>query len=120
MEVPELYHQLMILRFLFGLMLNLMLKCLNVTNPHIKLTKQLFTLPHTQQLFNHTDASTLDLIMNKEVELKILFLLLLILMELELLPLNTTKLTIKIKNGSSMIETGLSITDLIQTRELIH
>jgi len=58
--------------------------------------------------------------MNKEVELKILFLLLLILMELELLPLNTTKLTIKIKSGSLMIETGLSITDLIQTRESIH
>lgn len=120
MVVLEPFPQLTILRSHFGLMLNLTLKCLNVTNLHIKLIKQKFTLHHIPQPFNHIDASTLDHTTNKEVEQKILFSLLLMLMELEPLQLNTIKLMIKIKNGSSMIETGVFIMDHIQKWELIH
>lgn len=76
MEVLEPFPQLMISRFLYGQMLNLMLKCLNVMNLHIKLIKQQSTLLLTLQPYNHIDASTLDHITNKEVELKISFLLL--------------------------------------------
>lgn len=43
----------------------------------------------------------------------------LVLMELELSLSSTSKLTIRINNGSSMIETGLSITELIHNLELI-
>jgi hypothetical protein len=80
-------------------------------NPHTKLTKQLSTQLHIQQLYNHINVSFLDHITNKEVELKTLSLLQLTLMEQEPLLLNTFKLKIKIKNGFSMIETGLFIMD---------
>lgn len=68
MVVPEPYPQLMISRSHFGQTLNSRLKCLNVTYPHIKLTKVLFILPHTLLLFNHIDVSSLDHITNKDQE----------------------------------------------------
>jgi hypothetical protein len=40
-------------------------------------------------------------------------------MELELSLSSTTRLMIRINNGSSMIETGLSITELIHNLELM-
>ena len=68
MVVPEPYPQSMISKFLSGLILNSRLKWSNVTSPHIKLIKQLFTLLNTLPLFNHIDASFSDLIMNKVLE----------------------------------------------------
>ena len=69
MVVPELFLQSMISKFHFGLISNSRLKCLNVMSPHIKLIKQLSILPHTQQPSNQIDASFLDLITNKDLEL---------------------------------------------------
>jgi len=67
MEEPKLSLQLMISKFLFGLTLNSRSKWSNAMSPHIKLIKQLSTLPHTLLLFNHIDASSLDHITNKDL-----------------------------------------------------